>query len=156
MLPRSVVERFREELARREAIHHRDLRRGFGWIALPGALGRKTPRDAVSLAWRFVFASRRLCRHFESGRMMRNHLHETVAQRAVKQAAIASGLAKRVTCHTFRHSFATHLLELGYDVRIVQRLLGHRRLDTTMIYTHVAEDGPAGARSPLDVLPANE
>ena len=155
MLPRSVVERLGEQLARREATHLRDLRQGLGWIELPGALGRKTPQDAMSLVWQFVFASRRLCRHFESGRMMRTHIHETVLQRAVKQAAIASGLRKRVTCHTFRHSFATHLPKMGYDVRIVQRLLGHRSLDTTMIYTHVAEDGPAGARSPLDVLPAD-
>ncbi|MCH7798070.1 MAG: integron integrase [Planctomycetes bacterium] len=136
MLPGSVIERLREQLARREAIHHRDLLRGFGWIKLPGALGRKMPWDAVSPAWQFVFASRRLCRHFESGRMMRSHIHETVAQRAVKQAAIASGLSKRVTCHTLRHSFATHLLEMGYDVRTVQRLPGHRSLDTARDACH--------------------
>jgi len=155
MLPASVVDRLGEQLDRREAIHDRDLHRGFGWIELPGALGRKTPQAAVSLIWQFVFVSRRLCMHFESDRMMRNHIHETVAQRAVRQAGVTAGLRKRVTCHTLRHSFLTHLLELGYDVRTVQRLLGHRSLETTMIYTHVAEDGPAVVRSPLDVLPTN-
>ncbi|MEQ8765464.1 MAG: tyrosine-type recombinase/integrase [Planctomycetota bacterium] len=106
--------------------------------------------------WQWVFPETRLYRHEPNGKRHRHHLHETVLQRAVRSAAKAAGLSQRVTCHTFPHSFATHLLEDGYDIRTVQELLGHRDVSTTMIYTHVLNRGPGGVRSPADVMPPFE
>jgi len=119
---------------------------------LPDALARKLPSAVTEWRWQFVFAATRVCRDPKWGPPGRYHLHESAVQRPVTAAARAAGLAKRVTCHTFRHSFATHLLEDGYDIRTVQELLGHADVSTTMIYTHVLTRGALGVRSPADRL----
>ena len=132
--------------------HVRDLAEGLGRVVLPEALARKYPNAATDWSWQFVFPAARICRDPQWGPPNRFHLHESAVQRAVAQAARAAGLTKHVGPHTFRHSFATHLLEDGQDIRTVQELLGHRDVRTTMIYTHVLARGPLGVRSPTDRL----
>jgi integron integrase len=149
-LPESVRAPLREHLVRVRELHARDLEAGFGAVALPGALARKHPNAPREWAWQWVFPATR--RYFDpvAGTQRRHHLHETVIQRAVKRAVSAAGIAKRASCHTLRHSFATHLLEAGTDIRTLQELLGHASVSTTMVYTHVVNRGAAGVRSPLD------
>jgi len=152
MLPQVVEERLRAHLAEVKRQHERDLAAGVGRVVLPFALDRKYPNASTEWAWQFVFPAMRICRDPQFGLPTRFHLHESVVQKAVAGAARKAGLTKRVGCHTFRHSFATHLLEDGYDIRTVQELLGHADVSTTMIYTHVLNRGALGVRSPADRL----
>lgn len=150
MLPDSLIEPLQEHLLKVKRLHQLDLDQGYGSVYLPFALERKYPHADRAWIWQFVFPSTGRSRDPRSGIIRRHHLHESGVQKTLKQAVRAAGIAKRIGCHTFRHSFATHLLEDGYDIRTVQELLGHKDVKTTMIYTHVLNRGGRGVRSPLD------
>jgi integron integrase len=150
LLPQSVIEPLREHMARARKLHERDVAEGYGDVELPHALRVKYPRAAYEWGWKFVFPSYKRSVDPETGVIRRHHVYENYLIRGVKQATRDAGIVKHVSCHTLRHSFATHLLENGYDIRTVQELLGHSSVETTMIYTHVMNKGGRGVKSPLD------
>ena len=152
-IPARLIEPLSAHLAKVELLHREDLENGFGSVYLPDALARKYPNAPTEFRWQYVFPSSKISEDPRSRVSRRHHTHESVLQRHIKLAASNAGIAKRVNCHALRHSFATHLLEAGYDIRTVQELLGHADVSTTMIYTHVLNKPGVTVTSPLDLLP---
>ena len=150
MLPQSLITPLQQQIKLAKALHQQDLAEGFGDVELPDALARKYPNAARSWHWQYIFPARKRSRDPRSGVIRRHHLLEDGIQKAVRSAIRQADILKHGSCHTFRHSFATHLLQDGYDIRTVQELLGHKDVKTTMIYTHVLNKGGRGVRSPLD------
>lgn len=152
ILPKSLVEPLRQHLVVVRQCHEAALRDGWGGVELPYALARKYPRAEFEWGWQYVFPAAKPSRDPRSNRMRRHHLDRSVLGKAIHRAARSIGLTKRVGPHTLRHSFATRLLEQGYDIRTVQELLGHKNVETTQIYTHVLRDNAWSVRSPVDEL----
>jgi integron integrase len=152
MLPSTVVDPLRKHLGDVRGLHMADLKDGYGQVMLPDALERKYPNAATEWGWQFVFPASRICSDPRWGPPSRFHLHESAVQKVIAAAVRLAGVTKRVGPHTFRHCFATHLLEDGYDIRTVQELLGHKDVSTTMVYTHVLNRGALGVKSPADRL----
>ena len=152
VLPTIIIDNLKRHLQKTKILHERDLKTGFGSVYLPYALERKYKNAGKSWAWQYVFPSSRLSIDPRSGIRRRHHASESILQKAIKKAMLQAGITKHGSCHTLRHSFATHLLETGYDIRTVQELLGHSDVRTTMIYTHVLNRGGKGVQSPGDAL----
>ncbi len=152
MLPESLKKPLGDHLKNVKEIHNKDLDEGWGRVLLPGALDRKYPNAPAEWRWQWVFPQENRWTNMTTREEGRHHMHETIIQRAVKEATQQAGIVKHASCHTFRHSFATHLLEAGYDIRTIQELMGHKDVSTTMIYTHVLNKGGHGVKSPVDMF----
>lgn len=150
MLPEKIIPPLKKHLEQVEILHNKDLKKGYGASYLPAALADKYPNASKEFKWQYVFPSSRFVKNKKTGELFRHHIYASTIQRFVNSAAKKTGINKIITPHTFRHSFATHLLQSGYDIRTVQELLGHKSVKTTMIYTHVMNKGGMGVRSPLD------
>ena len=152
MIPQKLIPELKTHIEKVRQIHNQDLADGWGSVVMPGALAGKFPDGSKEFKWQWLFPQKNRWTNAQTGQQGRWHLDESLMQRAVKQAVLEAGVNKNASCHTFRHSFATHLLEIGYDIRTIQELLGHSDISTTMVYTHVLNRGAGGVISPLDRL----
>jgi len=150
ILPEKLIPELKQQILRVRKLHEQDVKNGYDSVYLPYALEKKYPNAGKELGWRFLFPAPNISTDPVTGIRRRHHIYETVLQKAVKIAVRKAGITKHASCHTLRHSFATHLLEAGYDIRTIQTLMGHKSLETTMIYTHVIKKGGMGVKSPMD------
>jgi len=152
ILPNNVKKQLQEHIQKVQKLHEKDLKDGYGNVHLPNAIQRKYPNAAKEWDWQYVFPAKSISINPRTGEMMRYHFGEWLIQRSIRYAKLSTKIPKRISAHTFRHSFATHLLEAGYDIRTIQELLGHKSVKTTMIYTHVLRSGNHYVKSPIDTL----